>query len=55
MNRTKLITTNQFETYLNTKDEGIKILNSVGTTDYANGGVINPEETLVDSNEVRNL
>ena len=40
---------------INILNEGIKILNSVGTTDYANGGVINPEDTLVDSNEVRNL
>ena len=37
------------------KAKGNRILSSVGTTDYANGGVINPEDTLVDSNEVRNL
>ena len=39
---------------INILNEGIRILNSVGTTDYANGGVINPKETLVDSREVRN-
>lgn len=38
---------------INILNEGIRILNSVGTTDYANGGVINPEDSLVDSNEVR--
>ena len=41
---------------INILNEGIRILidSSVGTTDHANGGVVNPKETLVDSCEVGN-
>ena len=41
-----------FNASKNILKEGLRMLSSVGTTDHANGGVLSPKETLVDSYEV---